>query len=170
MDDQQAAVTVDFLIEPADANSRAGKLFDIERDFAAIIAPGLHLAFQNRRKITNKGETNLGESASRDIWVCGAGALVVLKRAFVAQRLARANAPFDTIAQTAFMARSAESPKKTAAARLSRVSPWFERLLSTLDGSNTENAATGAAHHVLRPLDGHALAQNGAEDLHFRLA
>jgi hypothetical protein len=37
------------------------------------------LAFQNRHKITIKGQTILGESASRDIWVCGAGDFVVLK-------------------------------------------------------------------------------------------
>jgi len=72
-------VTVDFLIEPADANDRAGKLFDIERDFPAIIAPGLHLAFRNRHQIVIQGETILGETARRDIWVCGAGAFVVLK-------------------------------------------------------------------------------------------
>src|SRR5437899_8335591 len=33
----QPAVTVDFLIEPADANERPGKLFNIEHDFAAVI-------------------------------------------------------------------------------------------------------------------------------------
>jgi hypothetical protein len=72
-------VPVDFLIEPADAHDRAGKLFNIERDFAAMIAPGLHLAFKNRRKVTLEGLTILGESATREIWVCGAGAFVVLK-------------------------------------------------------------------------------------------
>jgi hypothetical protein len=72
-------VTVDFLIEPADANDRPGKLFNIEQDFAAVIAPGLHLAFENRRKVRLEGLTILGEPATREIWVCGAGAYVVLK-------------------------------------------------------------------------------------------
>ena len=72
-------VTVDFLIEPEDANDRPGKLFNIEQDFAAVIAPGLHLAFKNRRKVRLEGMTILGEAATREIWVCGAGAYVVLK-------------------------------------------------------------------------------------------
>ena len=73
------AVTVDFLIEPADADDRAGKLFNIEQDFAAVIAPGLHLAFANRHKVKIVGLTIHGETATREIWVCGAGAYVVLK-------------------------------------------------------------------------------------------
>jgi predicted nucleotidyltransferase len=72
-------VTVDFLIEPEDATERAGKLFDIEKDFAAMIAPGLHLAFENRVKVKIDGETIAGEKTSREVWVCGAGAYVVLK-------------------------------------------------------------------------------------------
>lgn len=73
------SVTVDFLIEPENSNRQAGRLFDIERDFAAIIAPGLHLAFQNRRKVRMTGLTVMGEEADREIWVCGAGAFTVLK-------------------------------------------------------------------------------------------
>lgn len=41
-------VTVDFLIQPSLAGDRPGKLRNIEKDFAAIIAPGLHLAFVDR--------------------------------------------------------------------------------------------------------------------------
>ena len=73
------SVAVDFLIEPADANGRPGKLFNLEPDFAAVIAPGLHLAFENCLKVKLEGLTILGEAASREIWVCGAGAYVVLK-------------------------------------------------------------------------------------------
>lgn len=72
-------VTVDFLIEPANATEQAGRVFSIERDFAAIIAPGLHLAFIDHNKVTLDGLTIQGEKASRDIWVCGPGAYVVLK-------------------------------------------------------------------------------------------
>jgi hypothetical protein len=44
-----------------------------------VITPGLHLAFQDRRRISLVGSTILGEKASREIWVCGPGAFVVLK-------------------------------------------------------------------------------------------
>ena len=72
-------VTVDFLIEPSLPDDKGGKLRNIERDFAAVIAPGLHLAFQDRERITLDGMTILGEQAKRDIWVSGPGAYVVLK-------------------------------------------------------------------------------------------
>jgi predicted nucleotidyltransferase len=75
-------VTVDFLIEPeTSAEAQAGRLFDITKDWAAIIAPGLHLAFQNNKTVTLAGQTIAGETVSqgREIRVCGAGAFVVLK-------------------------------------------------------------------------------------------
>jgi hypothetical protein len=75
----EPAVTVDFLIETEDAVKRAGKLMNIESDFAAIIAPGLHLAFRDREQVNLKGETIAGEKAERAVWVCGPGAFVVLK-------------------------------------------------------------------------------------------
>jgi len=73
------SVTVDFLIPPSREADQGGKLRDIEKDFAAIIAPGLKLAFQDRRRVTIAGKTILGEKASREVWVCGPGAFVVLK-------------------------------------------------------------------------------------------
>jgi hypothetical protein len=54
-------------------------LRDIEKDFAAIIAPGLQLAFLDRRRVRIDGKTIFGEMASREILVCGPGAFVVLK-------------------------------------------------------------------------------------------
>ena len=72
-------VTVDFLIQPSLAGDKGGKLRDIEPDFAAIIAPGLKLAFQDRQRVTIDGRTIFGEKAKRDFWICGAGAFVVLK-------------------------------------------------------------------------------------------
>lgn len=73
-------VTVDFLIEPEhDAQAQAGRLFSLTRDWAAIIAPGLHLAFTNNRTVNLRGKTILGETAERDVRVCGAGAFVALK-------------------------------------------------------------------------------------------
>jgi len=72
-------VTVDFLIQPTLPADRGGKLRNIEPDFAAIIAPGLHLAFEDRQRVTLSGQTVIGEDATRDIWVCGPGAFIVLK-------------------------------------------------------------------------------------------
>ena len=72
-------VTVDFVIPPSLDEDEGGKIRHIENDFAAVITPGLHLAFKDRQKVSLKGSTILGEKASREIWVCGAGAFVVLK-------------------------------------------------------------------------------------------
>ena len=54
-------------------------MFSLTRDWAAIIAPGLHLAFKNNEVVTLDGLTIAGERATRRIRVCGAGAFVVLK-------------------------------------------------------------------------------------------
>lgn len=72
-------VPLDFLIQPTRSDDRGGSLRDIEPDLAAIIAPGLHLAFVDRQRITITGRTIMGEDAERDIWVCGPAAYIVLK-------------------------------------------------------------------------------------------
>ncbi len=72
-------VTVDFLIQPSLPEDKGGKLRDIEPDFAAVIAPGLHLAFQDRERVPLEGKTIMGEQAKRNVWVAGPGAYVVLK-------------------------------------------------------------------------------------------
>lgn len=72
-------VTVDFLIQPTREGDKGGKLRDLGPDFAAIIAPGLRCAFRDHQQVTLKGKTLFGEKATRDIWVSGAGAYVVLK-------------------------------------------------------------------------------------------
>ena len=79
-------VTVDFVIPPSLEEDKGGDLRHIEKDFAAVITPGLHFAFLDRRKVTLKGKTLLGEKAGRDIWVCGPGAFVVLKALAFGQR------------------------------------------------------------------------------------
>ncbi len=73
------SVTVDFLIPPSREGDRGGRIRNIERDFAAVIAPGLALAFQDRIEVSLDGHTIRGERASRKLWVCGPGAYVVLK-------------------------------------------------------------------------------------------
>lgn len=72
-------VTVDFLIQPSREGDKGGRLRDIEPDFAAIIAPGLRCAFRDHQQVALNGKTLFGEKATRDIWVSGAGAYVVLK-------------------------------------------------------------------------------------------
>ena len=71
-------VTVDFLIPPVAAGRQKG-IFHLEGDFGAIISPGLDLAFSDRLIRTLEGETARGDRVTRDLWVCGPGALVVLK-------------------------------------------------------------------------------------------
>jgi hypothetical protein len=75
----QEKVTIDFLIPPTSPEERGGSLRDLEPDFAAVVAPGLHLAFRDRVRVSLSGQTIAGEDATREIWVCGAGAFVVLK-------------------------------------------------------------------------------------------
>lgn len=72
-------VTIDFLMPPTSPEDRGGSLRHLEPDFAAVIAPGLHLAFRDRRRLSLSGQTIVGEDATREIWVCGPGAFVVLK-------------------------------------------------------------------------------------------
>ncbi|MBN2033988.1 MAG: hypothetical protein JW836_11980 [Deltaproteobacteria bacterium] len=45
-------VTVDFVIPPSLDEDEGGKILHIEKDFAAVITPGLHLAFQDRRRVS----------------------------------------------------------------------------------------------------------------------
>ena len=72
-------VTVDFLIPPSFETDKGGKIRHLENDFAAIIAPGLELAFRDFETININATTLRGERANRDVRVSGAGAYVVLK-------------------------------------------------------------------------------------------
>jgi hypothetical protein len=79
-------VTVDFLIPPSLDTDKGGDIRHIEKDFAAVITPGLRLAFQDKKKVPLKGFTLMGENAEREIWVCGPGAFIVLKALAFHQR------------------------------------------------------------------------------------
>ncbi len=72
-------VTVDFLIQPSSEEDHGGESRHLEGDFSAFITPGLHLAFSDRKKVGLRGHTIFDEWAERDVWVCGAGAFIVLK-------------------------------------------------------------------------------------------
>ena len=63
-------ITVDFVIPPSLDENRGGNLRHIEKDFTAVIRPGLQLAFKDRQKIVLQGSTLLCEKARREIWVC----------------------------------------------------------------------------------------------------
>jgi len=72
-------VTVDFLIPATLVDDRGGALRNLEEGFAAIITPGLELAFEDKRLVKLEGETLRHEQASREVLVCEAGAYTVLK-------------------------------------------------------------------------------------------
>ncbi len=74
-----AGLTIDFLIPPADADQEPGTLQNLEPDFAAVITPGLEMAFEDFEVVEVQGKTILDEQATRNVWVCGPGAFVVLK-------------------------------------------------------------------------------------------
>jgi hypothetical protein len=79
-------VEVDFLIPPSQAEDKGGKLRQITPEFAAVITPGLELAFQDWLQVTIDGVTIKGERATRSLRVCGPGAFVVLKALAVKRR------------------------------------------------------------------------------------
>ena len=72
-------VRVDFLIPPASEPDEGGALLHIEADLAAIVTPGLELAFKDQCRKELSGETLDGARATRSIPVCGPGAFTVLK-------------------------------------------------------------------------------------------
>jgi len=73
-------VTVDFLIAaPPPSGKVTAKTRVIEASLSAVLARGLPLAFRDRRKVSLTGRTLRGEEATRDVWVCGPGAFLVLK-------------------------------------------------------------------------------------------
>ena len=75
------SLTIDFLVAPSspEEQRRAREIRNIESDFAAIITPGLHLAFKDRQSVLLEGTTRKGERAERSVSVCGPAAFIVLK-------------------------------------------------------------------------------------------
>lgn len=71
--------TVDFLMPPLNATQEGGQIQSLERDFGALIIPGLDLAFRDRERRTLEGLTIKDEKAKREIWICGPAAFLVLK-------------------------------------------------------------------------------------------
>jgi hypothetical protein len=81
-----STATIDFLMPPAREGARGGSLQDLERDLAALVTPGLQLAFRDRKHVRMEGRTLHGEKLARDIPVCGVGAFVILKALAFHQR------------------------------------------------------------------------------------
>ena len=73
------SATVDFLIPPSAEENQRSRIKHREKDFGAVVTPGLELAFRDREIVSMEGVTIMGERAARDIPVCGPGAFVVLK-------------------------------------------------------------------------------------------
>lgn len=74
-------VTVDFLIAPGGVPSLSANanIRTIDENLSAVLARALPLAFMDRTKVKLTGKTLLGEEATREIWVCGPGAFIVMK-------------------------------------------------------------------------------------------
>ena len=72
-------VLLDFLIQPSRPEDKGGRLRNVEGDFAAVIVPGLHLAFRDFVEVQVDGETLSGGTATRMVKVCGPGAFIALK-------------------------------------------------------------------------------------------
>jgi len=72
-------VTLDFLVAPTRPDDEGGHLRNLQDDFAAVIAPGLQLAFRDSKTVRLAERTIRGERAERSVLVCGAGAFVVMK-------------------------------------------------------------------------------------------
>lgn len=54
-------------------------IINIEQDFAAILTPGLELAFRDRVELPLTGRTFQGDQLTRPLPVCGPAAFIVLK-------------------------------------------------------------------------------------------
>lgn len=72
-------LTIDFLISPTREEEEGGSIKHLEGNLAAIVIPGLELAFEDLRKVELSG-TRLDEAdATQEVPVCGPGAFVLLK-------------------------------------------------------------------------------------------
>lgn len=72
-------VTVDFLMPAIASAGRGSRIQHLEGDFAAVIVPGLELAFEERQELIIEGHALTGEALARRIPVCGPATFIVLK-------------------------------------------------------------------------------------------
>ena len=81
INNQAGKVTIDFLIPATEEDiGKIRRFKNLEKDFAALLADGLMLAFTDFVEVILNGPTIKGEMVeNRKIRVCGPGAFVVLK-------------------------------------------------------------------------------------------
>ena len=72
-------LTIDFLISPTREGEEGGSIKHLEETLAAIVTPGLELAFEDIMVIELSGSRLSGAEATQEIPVCGPGAFVLLK-------------------------------------------------------------------------------------------
>lgn len=72
-------VTIDFLMAPAVGEDESVRIKHLEGDFAALVTPGLHLAFDEQERVRLEGHNLDGQRLERSVPVCGPAAFVVLK-------------------------------------------------------------------------------------------
>ena len=82
----EGGATIDFLMPPVHDGAPGGGLQDLEPDLAAVVTPGLRLAFRDRQRIRLAGRSLDRETLAREMPVCGPGAFVVLKALAFHQR------------------------------------------------------------------------------------
>ncbi len=70
---------IDFLIPVSGPGIEPGDIQHLTKELGAIATDGLELVWIDRKRVTLTGTTLDGATASRDVWVCGPGAFVVLK-------------------------------------------------------------------------------------------
>ncbi|PQJ26880.1 hypothetical protein BSZ35_18295 [Salinibacter sp. 10B] len=78
-------LTVDFLISPT-GEEEGGSIKHLEGDLAAIVIPGLEVAFEDLRRLELTGTRLSGAEATQEVPVCGPGAFVLLKALACARR------------------------------------------------------------------------------------
>lgn len=77
--ERASELTIDFLISPTREGEEGGSIKHLEENLAAIITPGLELAFEDISVIELSGTRLGGAEATQEVPVCGPGAFVLLK-------------------------------------------------------------------------------------------
>ena len=144
-------VKVDFLIPPADDTAEGPRVFHIESDLAAIVTPGLDLAFKDRRWKEVSGRVPPGASATRSIPVCGPGAFTVLKALAFGNRSENKDA-YDLF----YVWRGVGLPDVSACLASLEPSPYIDDALSVIERDFCDHDGPGpvaAAWFTARDLD-----------------
>jgi hypothetical protein len=84
-------VKIDFIL-PIVGDDPKFQVFNLEPDWSALSMPGIHLAFNDRIKVSVTGHDLDGAQLTREVWVCGTAAFTVLKALALAIRGERKDA------------------------------------------------------------------------------